>query len=61
MNIYLKHPIHGAKVATMEQEAVYDEKSGWVRYNPINDELSIPVNELEVRRRGRPPRKDSES
>ena len=32
--IYLKHPIHGAKVATLDLEAQYDEKNGWVRYNP---------------------------
>lgn len=30
--IYLKHDIHGAKVATMEAEALADEKMGWVRY-----------------------------
>jgi hypothetical protein len=34
MNIYLKHPIHGSKVATMEMEAVFDESNGWLRYNP---------------------------
>lgn len=36
--IYLKHPIHGAKVATMELEAIYDEGNGWVRFDP-----SLPV------------------
>ena len=30
--IYLKHELHGAKVATMEAEALADEKNGWVRY-----------------------------
>ena len=34
MNIYLSHHVHGAKVATLELEAVADEKNGWVRYNP---------------------------
>jgi hypothetical protein len=60
--IYLKHPIHGAKVATMDMEAEYDEQNGWVRYNPdeLNQEPEIPaflqepVNELEPSRRGRP-------
>jgi hypothetical protein len=33
-SIYLKHPVHGAKVAIAEAEAAYDEKSGWVRYDP---------------------------
>lgn len=32
--IYLRHPTHGAKVATMEAEANYDEECGWMRYNP---------------------------
>ena len=31
--IYLKHPVHGTKVATMDQEAEFDEQNGWVRYN----------------------------
>jgi hypothetical protein len=59
MNIYLKHERHGTKIATLEMEAQFDEEHGWVRYNP--DELeqeddSAPVNELQVRRRGRPPK-----
>lgn len=64
--IYLRHPEHGAKVASMEAEAIYDEKSGWVRYDPFTqsddaaDENSVaeaaPVNELApLRRRGRRP------
>lgn len=64
-NIYLKHPIHGAKVATMDLEAEYDEQNGWVRYNPneLQPVVEIPsflqateepVNELEPARRGRP-------
>ena len=32
--IYLQHPTHGTKVATMEAEANYDEECGWMRYNP---------------------------
>lgn len=50
--IYMKHPIHGAKVANMEAEAVADEANGWVRYTldtPV-DEVA-PVNVLEVKRR----------
>jgi hypothetical protein len=34
MNIYLRHPRHGEKVATLEMEAVYDEGNGWVRFAP---------------------------
>jgi len=60
--IYLKHPIHGAKVATMDMEAEYDEQNGWVRYNlddiESEDELPSflqePVNELAAPRKGRP-------
>jgi hypothetical protein len=57
MNIYLMHPVHGRKIATMEQEAVYDEENGWSRYNPdepnptseLEDEL--PTNALNVKRK----------
>ena len=57
--IFLTHPNHGAKMATMEEEAVYDEQHGWTRYNPDTPsevvEEAAPVNALEVRRRGRRP------
>lgn len=54
--IYLSHPIHGRKVATMELEAEFDEKNGWTRYTLDTPEEKVaPVNELEVKRkRGRP-------
>ena len=56
--IYMRHPVHGTKVATMEAEAIYDETNGWSRDTlgeaPISD-LSEPVNELAPRRRGRKP------
>jgi hypothetical protein len=51
--IYMKHERHGAKVANMEEEAVADEKNGWVRYTldtPSEEEVA-PVNVLEVKRR----------
>lgn len=64
MTIYLKHPQHGTKVATMELEAENDEQNGWVRYTPdtpsISEEVetvakvteaAAPVNTLEVKRR----------
>ncbi len=59
MVIYLKHDVHGTKVAIMELEAELDESNGWVRYNPeceLNDDSLAPVNELQVKRRGRPPK-----
>jgi hypothetical protein len=53
MIIYLTHPEHGAKVATMDLEAEMDERNGWTRYNPDTpSELeAAPVNVLEVKRR----------
>lgn len=51
--IYLRHPVHGTKVACMEAEAVYDEKNGWVRFDV--DAEPATVNEMK-RPRGRPPR-----
>ena len=53
MIIYLEHPVHGAKVATMDLEAEMDEKNGWTRYNPdtLSEPEAAPVNVLEVKRR----------
>jgi hypothetical protein len=54
MNITLTHPIHGAKIATMEFEVEMDERNGWTRYNPdtpSETEEAAPVNVLEVKRR----------
>ena len=49
--IYLKHPDHGTKVATMEQEAEFDEQNGWVRYTidtpSISEEVVIEVETVE--------------
>ena len=50
--IHLKHDIHGEKIATMELEAEFDEKNGWVRYTPGEDApVQQSVNELRPRRR----------
>ena len=58
MTIYLRHAVHGTKVANMEMEAEFDEQNGWERYNPDTPsapEAAAPANELEVkRRRSRP-------
>jgi hypothetical protein len=32
--IYLRHPIHGTKIATMELEAEADMQNGWMEYDP---------------------------
>lgn len=52
--IYLRHDVHGTKVATLEQEAVYDEENGWVRFDPTAP--ADPPAENVMRRRGRPAR-----
>jgi hypothetical protein len=59
--IYLKHPDHGTKVATMDAEAEFDEQNGWKRYNldtqleeiaeVVEETIAAPVNTLEVKRR----------
>ena len=51
MNITMTHPVHGAKVATMDLEAEEDEKNGWIRYNPDTPVQVAPVNTLEIKRR----------
>jgi hypothetical protein len=55
--IYLKHPTHGAKVATMDLEAEADERNGWERYTPgqvdDDDEPAPVVNTLATRTRRR--------
>ena len=56
--IYLRHPKHGAKVATMEMEAQNDELRGWERYTPGQE--SEPAELNQIRRRGRP-RKEPEN
>ena len=60
--IYLRHPTHGVKIATMEMEAQYDEQNGWDRFDLEDDVAELPLiappeeaNVLaEPRRRGRP-------
>jgi len=63
--IYLMHPKHGVKVATMEAEAQYDETHGWRRFeledlqNDVVEDLPETLVEDNVmaeapRRRGRP-------
>ena len=60
--IYLMHPKHGVKVATMEAEAQYDETHGWRRFEleDLQDDV-LPETDTEAnvmaetpRRRGRP-------
>ncbi len=57
--IYMRHPVHGEKIASLDLEAEHDEKHGWVRYTPGEEApAEQPVNELRPRRRREP--KDAE-
>jgi hypothetical protein len=38
MPIYLRHPTHGTKVASIDMEAQYDEQNGWTRFDPAVEE-----------------------
>jgi hypothetical protein len=59
--IYLRHPVHGTKVATMIEEAEADAQNGWIEYNldtpaktKVKTEVEVeaaPVNTLDVKRR----------
>jgi hypothetical protein len=59
--IYLKHPIHGTKVATIDAEVEHDEAQGWTRYELdtqpkiveeiVEEVIAAPVNTLDVKRR----------
>ena len=54
--IYLRHPVHGTKVACMDSEANYDKTQGWSEYDPSELQAQDePVNSLvsEPGRRGR--------
>ena len=55
--IYLCHPVHGTKVASLDSEASYDKTLGWKVYDPSElQSQDEPVNSLmsEPARRGRP-------
>ena len=47
--IYMKHARHGCKVAVSEEEAKYDEKSGWIRYSlttPVVPVVAAQISEV---------------
>ena len=58
MHIYLRHPVHGNKVAISEMEAAADSKNGWVVYTvgtPSVPDDAVPSNGMELKRRRRTP------
>jgi len=46
--IYLKHPVHGHKVACSDMEADHDESHGWERYTVATPVEVIEVEEVEL-------------
>ena len=49
--IYLRHPIHGTKVATMDAEANADVANGWKVYNPeeqVSNQLAEKIKAVEA-------------
>ena len=46
--IYLEHPQHGQKIATLELEAENDEQNGWTRYTIDTPTESVEVVEEQV-------------
>ena len=61
MHIYLKHPIHGKKIAVLDIEAEKDKELGWEEFDPsekieqtvakLEVDGELEVNELKTRRR----------
>ena len=48
MVIYLKHPVHGIKVATLNIEAAQDVENGWIIFDPNEEKTDAAVAELKV-------------
>jgi hypothetical protein len=53
MPIYLRHPTHGTKVASIEMEAQYDEQNGWSRFDPAEETVEDPAENAIVKTRKR--------
>lgn len=56
--IYLRHPVHGVKIATMHLEAEHDERNGWEVFDPNEpapEPAPEPVNALRAPRRRKEP------
>jgi hypothetical protein len=56
MHIYLRHPKHGTKVASLLSEAKEDEENGWEEFDPyevvklsVEPEIEEPIEETPVK------------
>ena len=58
-NIYLKHPVYGAKVAIATDEAAADKRNGWDEFDPsapkapVEEPAEAPVVNALPLKRGR--------
>ena len=50
---YLRHPVHGVKVATSNLEVAHDEEHGWELFDPTEVTPRIASDNVMSRRRGR--------
>lgn len=48
MQIYMRHPIHGAKVVSSQFEKAHDEAHGWSEFDPVNKPGKIASTPLPV-------------
>lgn len=46
--IYLRHPVHGAKVAISGAEAMSDMQNGWRKFDPAELALANALGEADV-------------
>jgi hypothetical protein len=58
MNIYLRHPVHGLKIAISNVEAAMDHEHGWEEYDPLEPaarqgELAASPEPNQLKRRRR--------
>jgi hypothetical protein len=61
MHYYLRHPVHGTKVAISDMEMAADFEHGWEEYDPLEliaqgeapaaEDSAQPGNELRARRK----------
>lgn len=62
MEIHLKHPVHGEKIAIAEAEAKQDEGRGWSRVSPSPNPIAVQLATVRceettiqpLKKRGRP-------
>ena len=48
MQIHLRHPKHGVKTTSVETEAKWDEKHGWIRYTLQSAETILAPKAISV-------------